>query len=71
MKRVLLLDEEDFLGDARSLSTLKENIKRIEPEFDDIFYNSNNRIICFKARNNKAGEYSIHDFNNYLLKNII
>jgi len=69
MRRLLLLDEKDFAGDERCLSALKLDIKQIESSFDDVFYNSNNRITCFKARNNKTGEYSIHEFNEYILSN--
>ncbi len=67
MKRVLILDDNDFVGTEKRLSSLKAPIKQMEPEYDDIFYNANQRIVCFKARDNKSGEYSASEFISYLL----
>ena len=66
MKRVLFLEEDDFKGDVRSLSNLKKSVKELEPMFDDIFYDDDGTITCFKVRTNRVGKYSIDEIKKYL-----
>lgn len=68
MKRILILSDNDFVGNERCLSSLKDSVGQIEPDFDDIFFYANQQIVCFKARNNKVGKYSDDDFINYLFQ---
>ncbi|MEK6689930.1 MAG: hypothetical protein AAB257_07120 [Nitrospinota bacterium] len=67
MKRILILNAGDFDGDNKSLSSLKKPNKNLESDFDDIFFFDKGEITCFKARSNKCGNYSIEEFNKYIL----
>ncbi|MFZ7131336.1 MAG: hypothetical protein ACOWWR_03155 [Eubacteriales bacterium] len=68
MRRVLILDDTDFDGNVKSLSTLKKSVKELEPMFDDIFYADDGTITCFKARANRVGEYTLDQMKEYLFE---
>lgn len=66
MKRILILEDDNFIGGDKCLGNTKPSVINNEQEYDDIFTCDTDRFICLKARNNRCGVYSNEEFIKYI-----
>lgn len=68
MRKIMILEEQDFCGEPGDMSTLKTEKKDWEKQVDEIFLiQPYNTIHCLKSHDDYKGACSVADFVKYLL----
>ncbi|MDC7235631.1 MAG: hypothetical protein PQJ58_20580 [Spirochaetales bacterium] len=68
MRKIMILEEQDFYGEPGDMESLKSGKADWEKQVDDIFLiQPYNTIQCLKSRKEYKGGCSVADFVKYLL----
>ena len=68
MKKIMILNEEDFNGEPGDLASLGFSLNGPEAKVDDIFMiQPYNTITCLKTSSGYGGQYAVADFVKYVL----
>lgn len=68
MRKIMILEEQDFCGEPGDMSTLKAGKADWEKQVDEIFLiQPYNTIHCLKSHDDYIGGCSVADFVKYLL----